>query len=82
MRKSHWEDMRYFESIDCWVVIWEGQMGYKVRCGDWFDLHLGNGRKLTCRMELGSQWYVVIGVNDTRLYLKPNETYQVKIIFP
>lgn len=48
MRKSRWEDMRYFESIDCWVVIWEGQMGYKVRCGDWFDLHLGNGRKLTC----------------------------------
>ncbi|MEC1717881.1 DUF5348 domain-containing protein [Schinkia azotoformans] len=50
-----------------------------MRCGDWFDLHLGDGRKLSCRMELGKQWFIVVGRNDTRLYLKPNETYQVDI---
>lgn len=79
MKKKRWEEMKYFESIDVWVVIWGDNKGYKVRCGDCFDLHLGNGRRLTCRMELGRKWYVVIGGNDTKLYLKPNETYQIEM---
>lgn len=52
-------------------------MGYKVRCGDWFDLHLGGGRRLSCRIELGRDWYIIIGRNETKLYLKQNETNQV-----
>ncbi|WP_267880061.1 hypothetical protein [Schinkia azotoformans] len=30
-------------------------------------------------MELGREWYIIVGCNDTKLYLKPNETYQVDI---
>ncbi|MEC1748253.1 DUF5348 domain-containing protein [Schinkia azotoformans] len=78
MRKR-WNDMKYNEDLDCWIVFWGDNTGYKVRCGDWLDLHLGDGRKLSCRMELGKQWFIVVGRNDTRLYLKPNETYQVDI---
>jgi hypothetical protein len=77
--KSRWKDMKYHENIDCWVVYWGDNKGYKVRCGDWFDLHLGDGRKLSCRMELGREWYIIVGRNDTKFYLKPNETYQVNI---
>lgn len=77
--KSRWKDMKYFEDIDCWIVFWGDNTGYKVRCGDYFDLHLGDGRKLSCRMELGRDWYIVVGRNDTCFYLKPNETYQVDI---
>lgn len=77
--KKRWNDMRYHDDIDCWVVYWGDNTGYKVRCGDWFELNLGDGRKLSCRMELGKQWYIVIGRNDTKLYLKPNETYQVNM---
>nr|WP_299848664.1 DUF5348 domain-containing protein [uncultured Metabacillus sp.] len=62
-----------------WVVFWGDNTGYKVRCGDWLDLHLGDGRKLSCRMELGRDWYIIVGRNDTKFYLKPNETYQVNI---
>ena len=51
----------------------------RCACGDWFDLHLGDGRKLSCRMELGRDWYIIVGRNDTKLYLKQNETYQVNI---
>nr|WP_299095453.1 DUF5348 domain-containing protein [uncultured Metabacillus sp.] len=42
-------------------------------------MHLGDGRKLSCRMELGRDWYIIVGRNDTKFYLKPNETYQVNI---
>ncbi|MDQ0158026.1 DUF5348 domain-containing protein [Robertmurraya andreesenii] len=77
--KSRWNDMKYNEDLDCWVVFWGDNMGYKVRCGDWFDLHLGEGRKLSCRIELGREWYIIVGRNETKLYLKPNETYQVDI---
>ena len=77
--KSRWNDMKYNEELDCWVVFWGDNTGYKVRCGDFFDLHLGYGRKLSCRMELGMEWYVIVGMNDVRFNLKPNETYQVDI---
>lgn len=77
--KSRWKDMKYNEELDCWVVIWSDNTDYKVRCGDWFVLHLGDGRKLSCRMELGKDWYIIVGRNDTRFYLKPNETYQVDL---
>jgi hypothetical protein len=79
MKKKRWRDMKYNEDLDCWVVFWEENTGYKMRCGDWFELHLGEGRKLTCRIELGREWYVIVGFNETKFYLKPNEVYQVDI---
>ncbi|MEH7502981.1 hypothetical protein V7152_13395 [Neobacillus drentensis] len=30
-------------------------------------------------MELGRDWYIIVLRNDTKLYLKHNETYQVDI---
>jgi len=75
--KSRWKEMIYNEELDCWIVVWGDNTGYKMRCGEWFDLHLGNGRKLPCRLELGREWYILTGRNDVRFYLKKNEKYQV-----
>ena len=43
--KKRWNDMTYNEEL--WIVFWGDNTGYKVRCGDWFELHLGDGRKLS-----------------------------------
>ncbi|MFJ7727896.1 DUF5348 domain-containing protein [Neobacillus sp. NPDC097160] len=48
--------------------------------GDWFELHLGDGRKLSCRIELGREWHIIVGRNDTKFYLKTNEIYQVYLV--
>lgn len=77
--KGRWKDMIYNEAFDCWIVVWGDNTGYKMRCGEWFDLHLGNGRKLPCRLELGRDWYILTGRNDVRFYLKKNEKYQVDL---
>lgn len=77
--KSRWKQMSYNEELDCWFILWGDQVGYKMRCGDWFDLHLGNGKILSCLLELGRDWYILTGRNDVRFYLKKNETYQVNL---
>jgi hypothetical protein len=77
--KGRWKEMKYNEDLDCWVVFWGDNTGYKVRCGDWFDFHHGDGRKFSCRMELGKDWYIIVSRNETKFYLKQNETYQVDI---
>ncbi|MBO0962850.1 DUF5348 domain-containing protein [Neobacillus sp. MM2021_6] len=78
--KKPWRDMKYNDFLDCWMVFWDnGKSDYKLRCGDSFELHLGDGKRLVCRIELGSDWYILMGQNDTKFYLKPNETYQVNI---
>ena len=46
--KSRWKEMNYNEEMDCWVVIWGDNSGYKMHCGEWFDLHLGNGKTRSC----------------------------------
>ena len=43
MKKSRWKEMNYNEELDCWVLFWEDNSGYKIRCGECFDIHLGNG---------------------------------------
>jgi hypothetical protein len=71
--------MKYNEELDSWVIFLEENTGYKMSWGDWFELHLGEGRKLTCRIESGRDFYVIVGFNETKFYLKPNEVYQVDI---
>lgn len=39
--------MRYEESLDCWVVVWDDETGYRMRCGEWFELYLGYGKVLS-----------------------------------
>ena len=78
--KNRWQDMKYNDFLNCWEVYWaEGTRRYSVRCGESFKLYLGNEMELSCRMELGMDWYIIFGQNDTKLYLKPNETYKVDI---
>ncbi|WP_419881695.1 DUF5348 domain-containing protein [Peribacillus sp. B-H-3] len=43
------------------------------------ETHPGNGRTLSCRLELGRDWYILTGRNDVKFYLKKNETYQVDL---
>ncbi|MDQ1003991.1 hypothetical protein QFZ28_004391 [Neobacillus niacini] len=71
--KKRWRNMVYNDFLDCWMIFWdEGKSDYKIRRGDSFELHLGNGVHLLCRMELGSDWYILVGKN-AKFYLKPNE---------
>ena len=79
MKKSRWKSMRYEESIDSWIVLWDDENGYKMRCGEWFELYLGYGKVLSCRLELGRDWYIITGRDEVRLYLKQNEIYQVDL---
>ncbi|OZS78500.1 hypothetical protein CF394_07015 [Tetzosporium hominis] len=52
---------------------------HKQRCGEWFELYLGYGKVLSCRLELGRDWYIITGQHEVRFYLKQNETYQVNL---
>ncbi|WP_245805941.1 DUF5348 domain-containing protein [Bacillus alkalicellulosilyticus] len=54
--------MNYNEELDCWVVFWGGNLGYRVRSGEWFDLHLGYGRTFSCRLKIGRDWYMLTGL--------------------
>ncbi|WP_027725172.1 DUF5348 domain-containing protein [Tuberibacillus calidus] len=77
---KQWRDMVYDKFLDCWMVVLDGgNRDYRIRCGETFKIHLGDGNEILCRMELGFDWYIIVGINDTRFYLNPNETYQVKI---
>lgn len=79
--KNRWQDMEYNDFLDCWEVYWGegGNRRYMVHCGESFKLHLGNGMELSCRIELGRDWYLIVGQNDTKFYLNPKETYKVDI---
>lgn len=78
--KNRWKNMQYNDFLNCWEVYLDhDNRSYKIRCGDSFELYLGDGVKLSCRMELGWDWYFIVGQNDTKLYLKPNEIYKVDI---
>ncbi|WP_343033774.1 DUF5348 domain-containing protein [Alkalicoccus luteus] len=79
MSKRTWYWMTYDDALACWIVDWGDQMGYRLRDGDWFDLHVGYGQVLTCQAVLGQDWYVQIGTHRACFYLKRNETYQVAI---
>lgn len=69
--------MSFKEELDCWYVSLGDDKGYTIHCGDYFELHIGNGISLSCRMELDQQWYIIFGENDVKVDLKPNETYQI-----
>lgn len=60
MRNSRWEEMKYNKELDCWVVFWGDNEGYKVRCGDWFYLHLGEGRKEDFLAGWNSEWIGIL----------------------
>ena len=78
--KRKWRDMEFNDFLNCWEVCWaEGKKRYTVRCGESFKLYLGSEVKLSCRMELGMDWYIIVGPNDTKFYLNPNETYKIDI---
>ncbi|WP_246188452.1 DUF5348 domain-containing protein [Metabacillus lacus] len=71
--------MYFDEKLDCWIVDWENQRDYKLRCGECFNLNLGYGKVLSCRLELGRDWYINTGSHEVQFYLKQNETYEVDL---
>jgi hypothetical protein len=73
--------MQYNNFLDCWEIYWYegGSRRYGVRCGDLFIMDLGNGLELSCRMELGNDWYIIVGHNDPKFELRHKETYRVII---
>lgn len=78
--KNRWRDMVYNDFLDCWeVYLGKENRSYKMNCGDAFELYLGDGMRVSCRLELGWDWYVIVGQNDTKFNLNSNESYKVNI---
>jgi hypothetical protein len=71
--------MEYNDFLNSWEIYWGvgGTRSYWVRCGDSFKLDLRDGLELSCRIELGYDWYLIVGHNDTKFVLKQNETNRV-----
>lgn len=76
--KRQWFSMRYHKDLGCWIVV-KGECGYKMYCGESFELCIGNDWGLPCRLELGKQWYVAIGSEEVKLNLRTNEIYKINI---
>lgn len=58
--KHQWNDLKYDKDLECWFVVYEGKE-MMMHCGEWFNLCIGKDRGIPCRLELGHQWYVVMG---------------------
>jgi len=80
MIKNRWQDMKYNDFLNSWEVYWaEGTRRYSIGCGEYFKLYLGNEIELSCRIELGMEWYIIVEPNDTKFDLNPKETYKIDI---
>lgn len=76
--KQRWVPMRYNKGLGCWLVVL-GDTGYRMHCGEPFELRIGKNNGMPCRLELGKQWYVVIGSEGVKLNLRNDQTYQINI---
>jgi hypothetical protein len=72
--------MSYHKDLGCWLKG-TGEYGYMMYPGQCFDLLIGEGEGIPCRLELAGihKWYVVLGVNGVKMNLRTNEIYQIKI---
>lgn len=64
--------MRYHKDLGCWLVV-------KGECGYSFELCIGKDRGVSCRLELGRQWYVVMDSDGVKLNLRTSEIYKMDI---
>ncbi|WP_373408558.1 DUF5348 domain-containing protein [Bacillus sp. OV166] len=51
--------MRYNKDLGYWLVL-KAENGYMMHCVEPFALCIGGDRDVSCVLELGRQWYVVI----------------------
>ncbi|MCC3359729.1 DUF5348 domain-containing protein [Bacillus sp. REN16] len=76
--KRRWVPMSYNKGLDCWLVVLNNT-GYRMNCGEPFELCIGKNYGIPCRLELGTQWYVVIGSEGVKLNLRKDQTYKINI---
>jgi hypothetical protein len=76
--KRQWFPMRYQKDLGCWILV-KGDCGYPMHCGESFELCIGKDRSVPCRLELGRQWYVILGSDGVRLNLQKSEIYKIAI---
>ena len=68
-------ELKYEQTTDRWHAIPKGGgRDYALHCGDMLTIQIEDQHYL-CRLELDSDWYVIIGKTRFRLYWK--EIYQV-----
>ena len=67
--------MIYDDDLENWMVELNGRT-YSLHCGEIFDLVIGV-TNIPCRLELDSQWYVI--VHEVRFNLRPKDTYRIII---
>mgnify|MGYP001409542328 CR=1 FL=1 len=68
-------EMVYDDDLERWMIDLDGRY-YGLHCGECFELVIGI-MKIPCRLELDSQWYVMM--QEVRLNLRPKDTYRVII---
>lgn len=68
-------DMVYEPLEERWVVELNGRH-YGLHCGEVFELNLGR-QTIPCRLEMDNEWYILM--KDTRMNLRPQETYKINI---
>lgn len=52
--KRRWVPMSYNKGLDCWLVVLNN-IGYRMNCGEPFELCIGKNYGIPCRLELGTQ---------------------------
>ncbi|MBG9654260.1 DUF5348 domain-containing protein [Cytobacillus firmus] len=76
--KHEWFPMSYHKEYGCWLLV-KDDCGYPMHCGESFLLCIDGDRGVPCRLELGRQWYVVVGSEGVKLNLRTNEIYNIAI---
>lgn len=67
--------MKYDEETDRWYVELEGR-NYGLHCGECFEIYIG-GQLIPCRLEMDSQWYVIM--EDVSFELRKSSVYLVNV---
>jgi hypothetical protein len=67
--------MIYNHDRACWMAELDGRT-LSLHCGECFELVIGKN-KMPCRLELDSQWYVII--HEEQFNLRTNDIYRVII---
>ncbi len=75
---QEWISFKYDKEADCWFYF-DGKHKLPAFCGECFGLNLGYVLSIPCRLELGKDWYLILGNTDVKLFLNPHETYEVEL---
>lgn len=76
--KRQWMDMKYNKELESWFVV-QGEHEFMMHCGEWLLLRTGENDGIGCRIELGNDWYLIMGYEGVKLNLRPREIYKVEV---